>query len=49
MGTRHWPEDADEEVERLENEVERLKRALLEAKQRICALVDGAMRKEDEE
>jgi archaellum component FlaC len=26
MGTRHWPEDANDEVERLEKEIERLRK-----------------------
>lgn len=28
MGTRHWPEDANDEVERLEGLIARLRRAL---------------------
>ena len=28
MGTRHWPEDADEEVERLEKRIRELETAI---------------------
>ena len=39
MGTRHWPEDADEAVEKLEVEVVRLREALSKGKKHAASLV----------
>ena len=39
MGTRHWPEDANNEVERLEKEIERLRK--IEAAARNLLSVKG--------
>ena len=38
MGTRHWPEDADEYVEELEVDLESLRTQLAKANERIAKL-----------
>ena len=39
MGTRHWPEDADNEVERLEGIITRLKSRVAELETSLARIV----------
>ena len=41
MGTRHWPEDADDEVERLECVISKLRTTITEQQARIAQLEEA--------
>jgi hypothetical protein len=47
MGTRHWPEDADNEVERLEGIITRLREKLKIAEKALVIACDNAREYEE--